>query len=629
MASSGFYTYTDSTGVVTANTSTLQAEVQSEYTSAFGAGLILAPYTPQGVLANAETLARTRMLQLNATVSNQINPNYAGGVFLDATLALMGSYRSSTRYTLVSVNVTGVPGTVIPAGSLVQDILGNLYQTQYLTTLGSGSPGTATVTVAAVVGGPLVVAIGAITTIVTNILGWETVINPAIQSAVGSTVQSDAGARTLRKVTLAAQGNSLTQAIISGIYLIPNVTDVFFQQNIASTPQLIAGVLMAPSSIYVCEAGGDPNAVALTLNNKKSGGCNYNNAAGYVGIGTSIGTTTQTATTVLGNADITSLSVSNVTLFIGQAVSGAGIPAGSYISYIPPLDTTYVTLSKNATAAASGVTMTFAPSPYITGLATIGITTQTGDTAISSPNVTALSTGTSQLFIGQTVSGTGLAAGTVITGITSSTAITVSPPATSNQTTTTLTFGISTYYASIQPRMGVGSVVTGANIQAGSTIVAVFDSGTIGIQLSKPVTGSGSVTETLSISAGVPHSIPIADPYSGQTINVLFDNPSLVPIAVQVNASKNSSLQDTVGLIQQAVVDYAAGNIDQDLGLQIGTEVSVFNIAAAIGNELPSVFITNVQISRIPDIAFSNSAIPISVFQQATIELSSVIVILT
>jgi hypothetical protein len=627
MASSGFYTYTDSTGVITSNTANLQAQVESEYTAAFGDGLIFSGSTPQGVLANAETLARSRMLQLNATVANQINPNYAGGVFLDATMALMGSYRTSSNYTLVPGNLTGVPGTLIPAGSLVQDDLGNMYQTTYAVTLAAGSPGTASVTVAAVVAGPLVVAEHAISIIVTNILGWETVDNPGIQASVGTVTQSDAAARTLRNVTLAAQGNSLTQAIISSIYLVPNVTDVFFQQNISSTPTTIAGVPMVGNSIYVCEAGGDPNVVALALNNKKSGGCAYNNATGYIGIGTIIGVTTQTATTVVGSANLTSLSVSTTGLFVGQTVTGTGIPANSVIIAI--LSSNSVAINNFATAAGSGVTITFGGSPFITGLATIGVTTQTGNTAIATYNVTSLSTGTAELFVGQTVSGTGLASGTTVASIVSSSAITVSEPAVSNQSGTTLTFGASTHYSDIQPQMGVGSTVVGANIPAGATIVSVLDSGTLGIEISAPVTGSGSVTETLTISAGIPQDIAVTDPYSNQVINVLFDNPSIVPIAVQVNASINSSLQNTVGLIKQAVVDYAAGTIDQDPGLQIGTEVSVFNIAAAIGNELPSVFITNVQISRIPTIAFSNSSIPISVFQQATIELNSVTVVLS
>jgi hypothetical protein len=74
-----------------------------------------------------------------------------------------------------------------------------------------------------------------------------------------------------------------------------------------------------------------------------------------------------------------------------------------------------------------------------------GTLTETGNTTSSSASVTSLSgSGTSVLRVGMTVSGTGIPAGTTISAIVSSTAITLSKNATASNTGTTLTFGPAT-----------------------------------------------------------------------------------------------------------------------------------------------------------------------------------------
>src|ERR1700679_2624932 len=143
------YQYLDATGVVIADTSSLLADVQSEYQTVFGADLIVTPDTPQGVLITAETLARTEVVNNNAALANQVNPNIAGGVFLDAIMALTGMQRTPVTQTLVTnVSLTGVAGTVISAGTLAATSAGDQFASLSNVTLGSG--GTATVNFASV-----------------------------------------------------------------------------------------------------------------------------------------------------------------------------------------------------------------------------------------------------------------------------------------------------------------------------------------------------------------------------------------------------------------------------------------------------------------------------------------------
>jgi hypothetical protein len=138
--------------------------------------------------------------------------------------------------------------------------------------------GTATVVMTSVLDGPIVAGASTLTQIVSDVLGWETVTNTDA-AVLGAVTQSDEQFRFERRVTLFAQGASLPGAIISAIYLVENVTSLFFLENTSSTTQVIDGVTMVSHSIYVCVNGGLDLDVATAIQSKKSAGAGYNNGA--------------------------------------------------------------------------------------------------------------------------------------------------------------------------------------------------------------------------------------------------------------------------------------------------------------------------------------------------------------
>jgi uncharacterized phage protein gp47/JayE len=268
------YEYIEPTGVIVPDTSDILSGVQNEYQTVFGSDLIVTPDTPQAVLINAEAIARAEVVSNNAALANQINPNVAGGVFLDALMALTGMQRTPATPTVVTgVTLAGVVGTVIPTGSLAATAAGDQFQSVSTVTL--GSDGTATVDFQSVALGAIPCAGSALTTVVSNILGWETVTNDTA-GTLGSSTQSDQAARALRLNTLAFQGVSLAEAITSALYNVPGVTSLAFQENTAATTQTINGVSMVAHSIYACVDGGTDTAVAAALLENKSSGCAWN-----------------------------------------------------------------------------------------------------------------------------------------------------------------------------------------------------------------------------------------------------------------------------------------------------------------------------------------------------------------
>ena len=125
------YEYVVPQGVIEPDTGVIQTDVQTEFQNAFGSDLIVTPNTPQGILITGEVLARTAAAANNAAVANQINPNLAGGVFLDAIIALTNpAGRTLGTPSTVLVTITGVVGTIIPAGSQASEtVTGNIFET--------------------------------------------------------------------------------------------------------------------------------------------------------------------------------------------------------------------------------------------------------------------------------------------------------------------------------------------------------------------------------------------------------------------------------------------------------------------------------------------------------------------
>lgn len=268
------YDYITETGTVVPDTSTLLAEVENEFKTALGADLVTSPNTPQGALIVAEVLARTGVLGNNAALANQINPNLAGGTFLDAIWALTGGQRiAATRSVVPGVELSGLPGTVIPAGSQASIADGTLFESVSGAVLDLS--GEATVDFQAVDTGPIAVNPGALNQIVTGVLGWDDVSNPTA-ATLGRDQESDLAARQRRRNTLSLQNVALPAAITSALYDTPNVRSLAFRENVTGTPQVIDGVTLVEHSIFVCVDGGTDLAVAATLLANKSLGCDWN-----------------------------------------------------------------------------------------------------------------------------------------------------------------------------------------------------------------------------------------------------------------------------------------------------------------------------------------------------------------
>ncbi|MBI6189456.1 hypothetical protein GIJ48_14950 [Escherichia coli] len=268
------YQYLTSQGVIVPDTSTLRDDVENEFKSVFGQQLDVNPETPQGALITMEVENRDAVVRNNAELANQINPDLAGGIFLDAIWALMGGQRFDATHSFLSqVKFTGIAETIIPKGSQAATLNGDLFETTK--TLIIGKDGSVTGDMRAIETGAVECGVGQLNKVASSVLGWETVHNPS-NTVLGRDAESDLQSRRRRKQTLAKNTVSVGEAITSALYELEGVRSLAYRENYTDQPMVFDGITLVPHSIYVCVEGGDKEAIARSLLRTKTLGAAFN-----------------------------------------------------------------------------------------------------------------------------------------------------------------------------------------------------------------------------------------------------------------------------------------------------------------------------------------------------------------
>ncbi len=98
---------------------------------------------------------------------------------------------------------------------------------------------------------------------------------------------------------------------------------------------------------------------------------------------------------------------------------------------------------------------------------------------------------------------------------------------------------------------------------------------------------------------GIPveDGIEVADPSTGIRYLVKFTSAIEYDTYVMVAVKRGPSVANATSAIQTAVVDYSEGNIDGEMGFEVGIPVSAFDIAGAISAQLPGLYIKSVKIA--------------------------------
>lgn len=262
------YQYQTNTGVIVPDMSQTLSEVAAEFRAVFGQSLSVDPSTPQGMLITRIAEMRDSVARNNCDVANQINPNVAGGVFLDALVGLHFGQRRAASKSMVTATVTGTNGTIIPKGSVAKTTIGARFETMYAVTIS----GSTSVQMQAIETGPVGADAGTLTKIETAISGWSTVTN-ALAATLGRDVESDAQLRSRRLDMLGTQSTSTIAAIRSRLSAhVGGLISHAVVDNPTLSAKTIKGVSIAAKSIAVFTAGGASADIARAIYNTTPAG---------------------------------------------------------------------------------------------------------------------------------------------------------------------------------------------------------------------------------------------------------------------------------------------------------------------------------------------------------------------
>lgn len=264
-----------SNGVVLPQESAILAGVQADINTAFGGGVNSDLSTPQGQLAQSETAIIGDKNNQILYLANQFNPDFADGRWQDALARVYFLDRIAAAGTVVTATCTGLVGTVIPAGSSVQDTNGYIYYSTGEATIGSS--GTVNVQFQNATSGPIPCAIGNLNKIYQRIIGWDTVIN-STAGVLGNDVESRSEFEARRRASVALNAVNSVQSIRAAVLNVPNVIDCFVVDNPLATSITYGATsyTILANSVVVSVAGGASADVAKAIWSKKSLGCNYN-----------------------------------------------------------------------------------------------------------------------------------------------------------------------------------------------------------------------------------------------------------------------------------------------------------------------------------------------------------------
>lgn len=271
-----YYQYQNDGSLIVPDTSAVLADVQNLFREVFGESLSVEASTPQGRLIEIIAAERKAVIEFNALISNQININTASGKFLDALGSLFGVRRMAATSTSVLASVTGIQGTVIPAGSQAKTTEGDLFQAENAITIGEN--GTAEGYFVSVEKGAIPCPSGSLTQIISQLVGWETISN-SVAPVIGNEPESDMDFR-IRIGNSRYSGVALIQAIRTALNAVENVRSYFLYNNPTGAAVQVDGVSVPAHSICLVIDGGEDMAIGRALLDTVSAGCGYTAISG-------------------------------------------------------------------------------------------------------------------------------------------------------------------------------------------------------------------------------------------------------------------------------------------------------------------------------------------------------------
>lgn len=256
----------DDSGFVRTRLPERKAQLEAAVKGIFGTDLDLSAETPDGQLLGIFAEAIADLDELAEAVFNARSPAGARGAGLSRLVRLNGVTRKPEAFSTAGVTLSGVPSTVIPAGSLIANAADPTAVFETTATLTIGGGGTVTGTARATVPGPVVALAASLMSIQTVISGWTGATNP-VAATLGTAVETDAALRVRRAMSVAIPSQGILDGLNAALLQVPDVTRSRVYEN---PTDIIDANGLPRHSIQCIVEGGANDKIAEAIWLKKS-----------------------------------------------------------------------------------------------------------------------------------------------------------------------------------------------------------------------------------------------------------------------------------------------------------------------------------------------------------------------
>lgn len=269
-------TFNSQTGLSADSTADIRQAIVDDWEAVFSdeeASLISDSSTPAGQIIDSEAVLVTAKDSALLELMNQFNPKTASGIFQDALGAIYFLTRKVAQPTVATCQLTGLQGTQIPAGSIVQTTDG--YRLTSLEAVTIGADGTASAEFACTEDGAITIPANSVTKIVTAISGWDSVNNSSA-GVIGQEVEPRAVFEARRMLSVAQNSHGSRLTLQGALSAVDGVLDCLVLENRGDSSTTIQGVSLISHSVAICIYGGVDTDIAETIYNKLDAGCGTN-----------------------------------------------------------------------------------------------------------------------------------------------------------------------------------------------------------------------------------------------------------------------------------------------------------------------------------------------------------------
>lgn len=246
----------------------IQSAILSAFQSVYGSTTYLGNDSADYQWISAISLKLNDNMQLCQLAYNARSPLTAIGSDLDSILKINGLARLSSSNSVVSLLLSGNPGTSIGA-ALISDVNGILWQLPSGINIGGG--GSVNVTAVCQQGGAISAAPNTIKTPVGGFTaGWISVTNPS-SAIVGTPVESDSNARARQSISVALPSSTRLAGTIAEIKAVAGVTLTNVLENQTGVTDAYGNLGHSMTAVVM---GGTDLAVATAIFNNRGIGCN-------------------------------------------------------------------------------------------------------------------------------------------------------------------------------------------------------------------------------------------------------------------------------------------------------------------------------------------------------------------